>query len=339
MEFGNLFSRLLTLPILTRKKEIITLLDHLSEPVQTSGTQRSPSPQRPDSRAYEAQKAELKNAGFRHRPPSRDGGAPTSRVPDRTARRNGQAGATRDAGVDSDIKEDQEQGSRFQAVDSLAPSEPALLRDLPFTLQGLSSTNLSFESAFKLSLPANLPLPIVSLLHSLAEPSLLYRSLSEYVKSREEGLISQSLRAATGIELRSYLSLIATLEGEIRRTIASLQDKDNVGSTAKVGVTLKRCVVWTREATMGLRLMSLMAEESKSNISRLQENINTNRCRQKGWAVNHVATYIFNSLRRPICEHLCGAYSCPPYQTLLQHASAVDLRWRAFRSVPRVLCH
>lgn len=145
-----------------------------------------------------------------------------------------------------------------------APSEAALLRDLPFTLQGLSSTNLSFSSLSTLDLPRDLPLPIISLLHTLAEPSLLYRSLSEFVQSHDEGLVGQSLRSAIGNELRSYLGLIATLEGEIRRAIASLETHEQEGRIGKAGVTLKRCVIWTREATIGLRLMSLMVEESKS---------------------------------------------------------------------------
>ena len=144
------------------------------------------------------------------------------------------------------------------------PSEAGLLRDLPFTLQGLSSINLAFSSAGTLSLPKNLPLPLISILHTLAEPSLLYRSLSEFVQSKSEGLIAQSLRSAMDNELRSYLGLIATLEGEIRRALTAVRDTDSRSSIGKAGVTLKRCIVWTREATFGLRLMSLMAEESKS---------------------------------------------------------------------------
>ena len=144
------------------------------------------------------------------------------------------------------------------------PSEAALLRDLPFTLQGLSSTNLPFPSSMALDLPANLPLPIISLLHTLAEPSLLYRSLSEFVQSSDVGLIGQSLRSSVGSELRSYLGLIATLEGEIRRALTFLESNEQQGRISKSGVTLKRCVIWTREATMGLRLMSLMVEEAKS---------------------------------------------------------------------------
>ena len=143
-------------------------------------------------------------------------------------------------------------------------SEAELLRDLPFTLQGLSSTNLPFLSSTTLDLPNNLPLPIISLLHTLAEPSLLYRILSQFIESPDEGLIGQSLRSAIGGELRSYLSLIATLEGEIRQALKLLDNKQEHGVIGKTGVTLKRCVIWTREATMGLRLMSVMVEEAKS---------------------------------------------------------------------------
>ena len=143
-------------------------------------------------------------------------------------------------------------------------AELDLLRDLPFTLQGISSNSFKFDSASTLSLPRNLSLPMISLLHTLAEPSLLYRNLSEFTQSPHSGLVSQSLRAAIGIELRSYLGLIATLEGETRRTITAASKDRNHARNA--GVTLKRCVVWTRDATLGLRLMSSMAEESRSRL-------------------------------------------------------------------------
>ena len=143
------------------------------------------------------------------------------------------------------------------------PTESMLLRDLPFTLQGLSTLNLPYGSEKELYLPTNLPLPLISLLNTLAEPSLLYRSLSEFVQSGNDGLIGQSLRSAIGNELRSYLGLIATLEGEIRKSIGSMSDLQSQNGQGRAVVTLKRCVVWTREATMGLRLMSVMAEDSK----------------------------------------------------------------------------
>lgn len=151
--------------------------------------------------------------------------------------------------------------SNYMEVD---PPETDILRDLPFTLQGLSSTTLPFSKPNTLKLPTTVPLPLVSILHTLAEPSLLYRGLDEYCNTSAQGLLGQSLRSAIGSELRSYLSLIATLESQIRRALSSLDENAPRGGIGKAGVTLKRCVVWTREATMGLRLMSLIAEESEN---------------------------------------------------------------------------
>ncbi|KAI1762865.1 spindle pole body component alp6 [Hypoxylon sp. FL1150] len=146
----------------------------------------------------------------------------------------------------------------------IEPSEPALLRDLPYTLQGLSSATLPFGKEYSLKLPSTLPPPLIGLLHTLAEPSLLYRTLEDFVKTPVKGLLGQSLRAAISNELRSYLTLVATLEGQIRRALSTIDENAPRSGIGKAGVTLKRCVVWTREATMGLRLMSLIAEESKS---------------------------------------------------------------------------
>lgn len=143
------------------------------------------------------------------------------------------------------------------------PAENGLLRDLPFVLQGLSSSNLEFTSS-TLKLPPTLPIPLVSLLNTLAEPGLLYKGLSAFVESSSGGLLNQSLRAALSNELRSYLGLVATLEGEIRRALAAPGASTSPASVAKTGVTLKRCVVWTRDATMALRLMSVIVEEAQS---------------------------------------------------------------------------
>ena len=148
-------------------------------------------------------------------------------------------------------------------VGETTPKEAELLRDLPFTLQGLSSTNLPFSTKKSLKLPPTLPIPLISLLHTLTEPSLLYRSLTEFVESSEGGLVGQSLRSAVELELRSYLGLVATLEGQIRRALAQLDETVTDGELGKTVVTLKRCVIWTREATLGLRLMSLIVESAR----------------------------------------------------------------------------
>lgn len=77
--------------------------------------------------------------------------------------------------------------------------------------------------------------------------------------------MGQSLRSAIGVELRAYLGLVATLEAQIRRALTQLQESPGNVGLGKAGVTLKRCVVWTREATMGLRLMSMIVEEAKGD--------------------------------------------------------------------------
>ncbi|KAL2045657.1 hypothetical protein N7G274_002086 [Stereocaulon virgatum] len=263
VQFSNLYARLLTQPVLSQKWSILYLLHQLAD---SNPEEDDPTPdtvRRPDSRGTglgspsdgQVFKDAFASAGLprlpheKAQPKTRSGSeAPAER---------------RSQGRDSKKPVTAQDGGT-ENIDATGPTESTLLRELPFTLQGLSSTNLHFSSLTTLDLPRTLPLPIVSLLHTLAEPSLLYRSLSEFVESRDEGLIGQSLRSAISSELRSYLGLIATLEGEIRRAITSLNGNEAQGLVGKAGVTLKRCVIWTREATMGLRLMSLMVEESNS---------------------------------------------------------------------------
>jgi gamma-tubulin complex component 3 len=157
------------------------------------------------------------------------------------------------------------------------PPESTLLRDLPYTLQGISSTHMPFTSTTCLKLPATLPPPIISVLHTLAEPSLLYKGLTTFVRSSDGGLLDQSLRAAIQVELGSYLGVVSTLEGQIRRALSSLDESEPRGGIGKSGVTLRRCIVWTREPTMGLRLLSWIAEESKGRCSRSTGESQTNQ--------------------------------------------------------------
>lgn len=276
VQFSNLYARLLTQPVLSQKWGILYLLHQLANPAFESeegvqnghsiSTRRDASIR--DSRTREKYRdpegSVFKDAfatdGLRKLPAHEDrvknmsdDSGPAERRP-----------RTRDT-KSAEMVEDENPGP-----DLTAPaSEAALLRDLPFTLQGLSTTNLHFSSLATLDLPPNLPLTIISLLHTLAEPSLLYRCLSNFIQSRDEGLIGQSLRSAIGSELRSYLGLISTLEGEIRRAVVSPESNEPKGRISKTSVTLKRCVIWTREATMGLRLMSLMVEESQSMFALL----------------------------------------------------------------------
>ncbi|KAI1140556.1 spindle pole body component alp6 [Hypoxylon sp. FL0543] len=293
LRYSNLYSRLLALPVLNQKWAMLYLLYQLAD---------SPDPNEPDPVAFaEFQQEQAKRRRqeerqeFTSAAPSTQGTAESFRRDQNSEEYNPTElrdvlknpkdmksldGESRRPSTASDyrrVRESKEDISSPPKRDvsiksklladnysAIEPSEPALLRDLPYTLQGLSSTTLPFGKDYSLKLPPTLPPPVISLLHTLAEPSLLYRTLEDFVKTSVKGLIGQSLRAAISNELRSYLTLVATLEGQIRRALATIDEDAPRHGIGKAGVTLKRCVVWTREATMGLRLMSLIAEESKT---------------------------------------------------------------------------
>ncbi|EME83414.1 uncharacterized protein MYCFIDRAFT_154006 [Pseudocercospora fijiensis CIRAD86] len=272
--FSNLYSRLLAQPVLNNKWQILYFLLKVSEGEQTNGyghghdehgqeegmLQVDQSIQRQDSEAelYEEKNEVFDEAFARNGLPR----VPTDSTSTRTPTRDREKPVpTRPRPQQTQVASAPVPNSQpRKAMDGLEPAESALLRDLPFTLQGLSSTHLPFADKKSLQLPTTLPVPIIALLHQLAEPSLLYKSLAEFIESQEGGLVGQSLRSAIGQELRSYLSLVATLEGQIRRALAQLDENAPDRGLGKAGVTLKRCVVWTREATLGLRLMSMMVE-------------------------------------------------------------------------------
>lgn len=275
LRFTNLYSRLLSIPVISQKWAVLyflyqlgdqqqrlppTLTSPFKSPVKSREKKRNEDDKYPRSPSYGLRREErpfqdaFAPEGLQ-RLPEREGGQKDRKVEEQAFAKNA---VMQREGVSLKTALLAE---NYVEID---PPETALLRDLPFTLQGLSSTSLPFSTDTALKLPSTLPVPIISILHTLAEPSLLYRSLASFVKSADGGLLGQSLRAAIGGELRSYLGLVATLEGQIRRALSSLDENEPRGGIGKAGVTLKRCVVWTREATMGLRLMSLISEESKS---------------------------------------------------------------------------
>ncbi|KAI0394080.1 Spc97/Spc98 family protein [Xylariaceae sp. FL0594] len=297
LRFSNLYSRLLALPILDQKWAMLYLLHQLTDspdpnlPDPSVGAELL-EPRRRREADIEEYGTSLSPASSREslrRPaPRRGAGHPVS-VDSRDDLKNAKKfKPDGDSPYDSQrhaLSSSEWKQNKGQADDELAsskrgvairsklladnysgiePTEPVLLRDLPYTLQGVSSTTLPFGPDYSLKLPPTLPPPLIGLLHILAEPSLLCKSLQDFVKTPTKGLLDQSLRAAISDELRSYLTLVATLEGQIRRALSSMDEKAPRGGIGKAGVTLKRCVVWTREATMGLRLLSLIAEESKT---------------------------------------------------------------------------
>lgn len=297
VRFSNLYSRLLTQPVLSQKWAILYLLYQLSTPEDGDGNldyddgrSRSP-PLEPGNLQNMLLKGQRTRQGRAMETDDDDGPAISSSASQLPARLERKVSMRRqelekerekETGYDPDPDRENRPGTAGRASHVEEPQathppptaqtdihkhpmpEHVLLRDLPFNLQGLSSSNLEFASSSTLKLPPSLPIPMVSILNALAEPCLLYRGLSTFVESSSGGLLSQSLRAALSNELRSYLGLVATLEGEIRRALAAPEDLSDPRKVTKAGVTLKRCVVWTRDATMALRLMSLIVEEAQS---------------------------------------------------------------------------
>ena len=277
IQFSNLYTRLLTQPVLSQKWGILYLLYQLASIDADEGADDDVMRAQVDglgngrqNKAHIADNQTFKDAFATAGLPQLPAHQRLAR--DRPDSAQGHGSRSRDRRK-AELDGTGLSGQRKSCHDG--PSEAALLRDLPFTLQGLSATNLPFSSLTTIGLPPNLPLPIISILHTLAEPSLLYRSLSDFIGSKDDGLIGQSLRSAIGSELRSYLGLISTLESEIRRALSLLDRGEQEGRVRKAGVTLKRCVIWTREATMGLRLMSLMVEEARSKPNSKRKGLTT----------------------------------------------------------------
>lgn len=278
LRFSDLYSRLLAVPVLKSKWAILYLLYALAD----SPDPKAPPPPlsiiQPSSSNY--REAVARDA-VKKRARARSKSIPLGRIEDEPMResplpeepplkisqpKDQKRSAEERQPPSEPVKRDVSVKSALLSSNyaEIEPSETAILRDLPFTLQGVSSTTLPFAKDDILKLPATLPLPLISILHTLAEPSLLYRRLDAFCQTPANGLLAQSLRSAIGNELRSYLTLVATLEGQIRKALSLLDENAPRGGIGKTGVTLKRCVVWTREATMGLRLMSLIAEESEN---------------------------------------------------------------------------
>jgi gamma-tubulin complex component 3 len=275
--FANLYSRLLAIPVLNQKWAILYLLYKLSD-----SDQLEPRPRNPLADSEQFANIPRRYVPSPPKPYVEDDGYDEQReaeemLPPRSvAHRNREEPGPRQA-VEQPVSPPQEadnlqmpdtdresfQAPRAKASVGVSPSELELLRDLPFNLQGVSSTHLNFTRSTSLTLPATLPVPLLSLLYALAEPCLLYRGLAEYAATQEGGLVDQSLRSAINHELRSYLSLVASLETEIRQALAVVQNTQDQKAIRLTSVTLKRCLIWTRDATMGLRLMKLIVESSK----------------------------------------------------------------------------
>ncbi|KAK9462825.1 Spc98 family-domain-containing protein [Lipomyces oligophaga] len=180
------------------------------------------------------------------------------------------------------------------------PSEPSLLSDLPYTLQGHTSSTLPFLDTRTIGLPPSLPLPVLAVLNALVEPALLYKTLTVYIES-PSGLVGQAFRRVIEDELQGYLRLVSKIEEEIRKEIAA----ETVEGWTFGGVTLKKCVYWLRESTMVLRLMTDMTDRSKDKSGGQLLSILYSYNSHGDPFVSGFADRILARVSRPIYELLC----------------------------------
>lgn len=184
------------------------------------------------------------------------------------------------------------------------PSNRQILRELPYTLQGISSSTFTWveplppdpmraqktsdgdmdieyedddeQTTTVLALPTHLPWQKIGQLSRLMEPAVLYRNIKEELHRREKapktGLVLQALDSAIENELRSYLAFVGVVETEVRRQEMTLQAPDaGVSKEAReygIGgrMTLTRSIVLLQEATLGLRLVRMILEETQGLV-------------------------------------------------------------------------
>lgn len=93
----------------------------------------------------------------------------------------------------------------------------------------------------------------------LVDIGWLYIKIRSFIQQNIDnsniGLVGQSLCAALQHELTEYYKLIAILEAQIEKQIASKSQEFHQQS-----LTLKRLMVWTLDCTQKLRLMSILVD-------------------------------------------------------------------------------
>lgn len=119
------------------------------------------------------------------------------------------------------------------------PFSTPLLHDIPYIIQGLHTKSYQW-TVEGIEMDKNMPIQLVSLVSEALEPALLYRQIREYLDTPTSGLTAQALKGVVEQELRNYLGVVSVLESEIRN---------------KGDVTLRRCVLLLKEATLALRVL------------------------------------------------------------------------------------
>lgn len=158
----------------------------------------------------------------------------------------------------------------------LGPSGGAMLAELPYTLQGITTQVFPWRTdkvseSIVLGIPDTLIWPNIGLVNQLLEPALLYKNIKTQMQVRESnsrkpgvksiGLVEQALHSAIEEELQGYLTLVGVVESEVRR-----QQQDAASKNNPRRITIRRCIVLLQEATLGLRLIHSIMQESEGLV-------------------------------------------------------------------------
>ncbi|CAG8620802.1 16217_t:CDS:10, partial [Racocetra persica] len=137
--------------------------------------------------------------------------------------------------------------------------EALLLRDIVFIFQGIDGQYIKYDksSSYIIDSKTEITRSPRSLLHQLSELGWLYRRVNDFVYTNVNdtsiGLVGQAFCSALQRELTEYYRFIAVLEAQV----AKVADGQQVESH---GTSLKRLFVWTQESLLKLRMMSVLVE-------------------------------------------------------------------------------
>ncbi|CAO3613996.1 unnamed protein product [Mucor hiemalis] len=150
----------------------------------------------------------------------------------------------------------------LQEQEAIYVSESDLLRDLIFVFQGIDGQFIKFDKIsndFALVRGISVSKPMEDMVFKLVDIGWLYIKIRSFIQQNIDnsniGLVGQSLCAALQHELTEYYKLIAILEAQIEKQIASKSQEFHQQS-----LTLKRLMVWTLDCTQKLRLMSILVD-------------------------------------------------------------------------------
>ncbi|KAF0380096.1 Gamma-tubulin complex component 3 [Gigaspora margarita] len=138
-------------------------------------------------------------------------------------------------------------------------SEILLLRDIVFIFQGIDGQYIKYDknSSYIIDPKAEISRSTRGILHRLSELGRLFRHVNDFVCTNVNdtsiGLVGQAFCYALQRELTEYYKFIAVLEAQVTKVTDSQQVEHN-------GLSLKRVLAWTQESLLNLRMMSELVD-------------------------------------------------------------------------------